>query len=495
MAYLGKPREEQQYGKLMGMIQPEATPTRRVGTETPVGAVTAGPSAGKSAAEFTKSTQGSPGSVFNRQLAGANISGITSLAEQPLLREAGQEAVRVAGEGAQYKKSQEENLAKQPQITDYNKAIADIAAGNKDTTSTAQTVLTRQNIPVQKFDTADIKEFTPLQALRGGSVESLLKKEAKGPYSTGMAGLDALLFQKKGGAQQLAERGMATRGLLQGAVNVLEGGKEDSLAGDALERLKGLGLNIPLTSLTAEAEKKAADLVQQQRAGLTGALTGEIDKRRGEFQSGIEAVQQGRAAAASQAYQDTLQQYLTEAGALRAQALNELLPPELQTKTGAPVEAVDIGSVIQTGPGGTPMAPAEMQVPDRAAIEAAVRGVDINQILSGFIKPGTVNAPTLADVAAMSPQKQAEYERLTGLLGMTPGEDVSKYSLGQTTTASTPSTSASPEAIRAAILDALRKAGSAAPKQTIRAGGTSGAPAYYPGEGMVSGGGGTTYTR
>lgn len=66
MAFLGKPRDDNQYGRLMGMIAPETTPAKRIGTEAPTGSVTAGPSAGKSVAEFTQTQRTSPGSVFAR---------------------------------------------------------------------------------------------------------------------------------------------------------------------------------------------------------------------------------------------------------------------------------------------------------------------------------------------------------------------------------------------------------------------------------------------
>jgi hypothetical protein len=267
MAFLGKPKSEEQYGRLMGMITPEATPSKRIGTEAPTGSVAAGPAAGKSAAEFTQTTKSSPGSVFSRQLGGANIEGITSLAEKPLGREAGQEAMRVAGEGLQYKQTQQENLAKQPQFQFAGKVqeggkevdkdftsdiIGKVAAGGEDF-GTAQNILSRTSVPVGKLDIGDVKEFTPLQALRGGSVESLIRKEATGPYSTGMAGLDALLFQKKGGAQQLGQRGIALRAAGQATA-------------DALEK-----------SATAEAEDAARRFVsgqkEQLQAGIKGGLT------------------------------------------------------------------------------------------------------------------------------------------------------------------------------------------------------------------------------
>jgi hypothetical protein len=266
MSYVGMPRDREQYGKLMGMIAPEATPTKRVGTDAPIGAAAGGPSAGKSAAEFTKAQQSSPGSVFKRQLAGANISGITSLAEQPLKREAGQEALRVKGEGQQYLRTQEEALSKQPQFKftdtvkendqdvqkDYTKDIVNKIAGGGEEFETAQNILSRTNIPVPKLEIGDVKEFTPLQALRGGSVESLIRKEAAGPYTTGMAGLDALLFAKKGGAAQLGQRGIALRATEQAAA-------------DAIEK-----------EATEKAQKQAGELVKGQKEQLQKGISAGI---------------------------------------------------------------------------------------------------------------------------------------------------------------------------------------------------------------------------
>ena len=267
MAILARPKDQQQYDRLVGMTQPSATPSKRIGTDAPTGSIAAGPAAGKSAAEFTQTTKASPGSVFARQLGGANIEGITSLAEKPLGREAGQEALRIAGEGLQYKQTEKEKLARQPQFQFTGKVkqgdkevdkdftsdiIGKVAAGGEDF-GTAQSILSRESVPVNKLEIGDVKEFTPLQALRGGSVESLIRKEATGPYSTGMAGLDALLFQKKGGAQQLGQRGIALRAAEQATA-------------DALEK-----------SATAEAEEAARRFVggqkEQLQAGIKGGLT------------------------------------------------------------------------------------------------------------------------------------------------------------------------------------------------------------------------------
>ena len=76
MAIELKPKDQKQYDRLVGMTQPSATPSKRIGTDAPTGSIAAGPAAGKSAAEFTQTTKASPGSVFARQLGGADISGI-----------------------------------------------------------------------------------------------------------------------------------------------------------------------------------------------------------------------------------------------------------------------------------------------------------------------------------------------------------------------------------------------------------------------------------
>jgi hypothetical protein len=266
MAIELKPRSKEQYGRLMGMLAPEATPSKRVGTEAPTGSVAAGPRAGQTAEQFTKAGS-APGAAFSRQLKGANIGGITALAEQPLLREAGQEATRVAQEGIGYKTGQQQYREKQPQFKFGEKETPDvlkkIAEGDEGATETAQQILSREKIDVPEFTTADIKEFTPLQALRGGSVESLLRKEAAGPYTTGMAGLDALLFQKKGGAPSLATKGVALRTAGQAAA-------------DALEK-----------QLTEEARKEAAELVEGQKTQLRHAVSAGL---RGREEAQSEAV-------------------------------------------------------------------------------------------------------------------------------------------------------------------------------------------------------------
>jgi len=286
MAFLGKPKDEQQYGRLMGMIAPEATPSKRIGTEAPIGSVTAGPKAGQAASEFTKANQ-APGAAFGRQLKGANIGGITRLAEQPLLREAGQEATRVAQEGIGYKTGQGKYLSEQPQFKFGEAETPDIVKklgeGEAGATETAQKVLAREKIDVPEFQAGDIKEFTPLQALRGGSVESLLKKESTGPYSTGMAGLDALLFQKKGGAADLATKGIALRTAEQATADALE------------------------NKLTEEARKEAGEFVTGQKEQLSGAIKGGLTAKEKSYMEGV-----GEKPSKIEAERQRLQQQLKE---------------------------------------------------------------------------------------------------------------------------------------------------------------------------------------
>jgi len=248
MAFVGKQREDQNYTRLANLTQPQATPTKRVGTEAPVGGTTAGPKAGQAPQEFTKSNTASPGGVFKRQLEGANIGGITSLAKNPLLREAGQESTRIAQEGINYNNIVGGVLSGASQFGDFDTAVSGLASGDEGMTNTAQDILGRTEIPVPELNIANVKEFSPSAALRGGSVEGILKSEAKGPYSTGMAGLDALLFAKKGGAADLANQGLALQATTQAAA-------------DALEREQ-----------TKKAQERAEELVKSQKEGLTAGI-------------------------------------------------------------------------------------------------------------------------------------------------------------------------------------------------------------------------------
>jgi len=365
MAFVAKPKDES-FPRLTAMTQPSATPTKRVGTETPIGAVTAGPSAGKSAAEFTKSTQGSPGSIFNRQLAGANISGITSLAEQPLKREAGEEALRVAGEGLAYKSRQAEERKKLPQFQfageveeggtkvqkDYTQDIVGRAINTPEDFETARKVLTQKAPETPELAIGDVREFTPLQALRGGTVESLLKREAKGPYTTGMAGLDALLFQKKGGAADLAIKGKALRATEQAAA-------------DALEK-----------SATADERQKMEDLVSSQRASLFGGLEKAQQTQLSNLQTRLTA--------------DTATR---DAANLRARQLSE------ETARQKAIEDLTMG-------GGMPQG-------ERDAIFQAIQKADISKQLDPMFAGGQAS---LADVATAEEERQ--YGNLLQLLGI-----------------------------------------------------------------------------
>ena len=424
MAILARPKDQQQYDRLVGMTQPSATPSKRIGTDAPVGSVATGPAAGKSAAEFTQTTKASPGSVFARQLGGADISGITSLAEKPLAREAGQEAMRVAGEGLQYKQTQQENLAKQPQFQFTGKAkegdkevdkdftsdiIGKVAAGGEDF-GTAQNILSRTNIPVNKLEIGDVKEFTPLQALRGGSVESLIRKEATGPYSTGMAGLDALLFQKKGGAQQLGQRGIALRAAEQATA-------------DALEK-----------SATAEAEDAARRFVggqkEQLQAGIKGGLTAreEAYTKAPEGQkSKLQQAQEKLTGEYGQKYsevagqrQAAIEKQITD---LKNQALENMIKIVRQENIAAQEKA---GDTTRTGVSGD----TTIKIPTRAELlEQAkndprlantIRRLDLQTPSAqqrGLMQAGQV--PTLGLQNVIAPEDAEQYNRLQQLIGGT----------------------------------------------------------------------------
>jgi hypothetical protein len=280
MAIVTKKREDDTYSKLLGMAgQPSATPTRRVGADTPIGSAAAGPKGGQTAEEFTSTTQASPGSVFKRQVEGAKrsgIGGITALAERPLQREFGQEIARLGQEGIAYKKASAKAREEEPQFQykegdkDLTKDIVDkLASGDEEEIAKAQTVLGRGFIPTTAFTTRDIKEFTPQAALRGGSIESLLRQEAKGPYSTGMAGLDALLFKQQGGAKELAQKGQTLRGAGQLAANVLQGKGEGVLDKGIKEALENVGVT---GNLTKEQEELNKQFVEQQKADLEAAI-------------------------------------------------------------------------------------------------------------------------------------------------------------------------------------------------------------------------------
>jgi hypothetical protein len=418
MAFLGKPKSEEQYGRLMGMITPEATPSKRIGTEAPTGAAAAGPAAGKSAAEFTQTTKASPGSVFSRQLGGANIEGITSLAEKPLGREAGQEAMRVAGEGLQYKQTQQENLAKQPQFQFAGKVqeggkevdkdftsdiIGRVAAGGEDF-GTAQNILSRTSVPVGKLDIGDVKEFTPLQALRGGSVESLIRKEATGPYSTGMAGLDALLFQKKGGAQQLGQRGIALRAAGQATA-------------DALEK-----------SATAEAEDAARRFVSGQKEQLQAGIKGGLTAREEAYTKAPEGQKSKLQQAQEKLTGEYGQKYSEVAGqrqaaireqtkALQNQALENTIN-KLRQESIASQEALGRGT----------QGDISVKIPSRAELLAQAqsdpRYLNILQRLElqapsaqqrGLMQSGQV--PTLGLQNVIAPEDAEQYNRLQQLIG------------------------------------------------------------------------------
>jgi hypothetical protein len=424
MAIALKPKDQQQYDRLVGMTQPSATPSKRIGTEAPTGSIAAGPAAGKSAAEFTQTTKSSPGSVFARQMENANIEGITSLAEKPLIREAGAEGARVIGEGVGFKTDEEKKLEKEPQMKDFSAGVTKIGQGDEGTTATGQAILNRSSIPTGIADFGDIKEFSPLQALRGGSVEGLLRKEATGPYTTGMAGLDALLFQKKGGAAALGAKGIALR-------------TAEQATADALEK-----------KLTDDAKKNAETFVANQKAGLTGALTGALDPRLASYQAGIDPLTQGRQTSAAQANSALIQDALARAGLLRNQAYNQLVP-QGEMFQGTEVVPVDGG-----------------QYADSAAIQAALSGVNIEDLINRSITQPTVTTATLADVAAQNPTEAATYNNLLKMLG-TGGKDTSKYGLGGTTIPISGAGMMDQNQLDQLILNALLSAGSSVPKLSV----------------------------
>ena len=452
MAILARPKDQQQYDRLVGMTQPSATPSKRIGTDAPTGSIAAGPAAGKSAAEFTQTTKASPGSVFARQLGGADISGITSLAEKPLAREAGQEAMRVAGEGLQYKQTQQENLAKQPQFQFTGKAkegdkevdkdftsdiIGKVAAGGEDF-GTAQNILSRTNIPVNKLEIGDVKEFTPLQALRGGSVESLIRKEATGPYSTGMAGLDALLFQKKGGAQQLGQRGIALRAAEQATA-------------DALEK-----------SATAEAEEAARRFVGGQKEQLQAGIKGGLAAREEAYTKAPEGqkskLQQAQEKLKSD-YEATrgkaTQEIQTKVASLKQQELSKAFNSALQRAMSGPYTPTEYEqSIGQANPERYQAAIIEQALndPQYLRMKSGIEG-EAGARFSELGKQGNLpfeekQLATLGLENVISEEDAAQYNRLQQLLG---GQQVKAQTINA------PSVGVNNAAIEAALQNMLGK--------------------------------------
>lgn len=431
MAFVGKPRDEQNYGRLMGMIQPEATPTKRVGTETPIGSTMAGSKGGQTPAEFTKAGGVSPGGVFQRQLQGADISGITNLAQRPLLKEAGQEAARVAGEAKTYQETQAEKLKKQPQFQfgtpeQTSDIVNKLAAGAGPETETAQQIFGRESVPVDKFSTAQIKEFTPLQALRGGTVEGLLKREAEGPYTTGMAGLDALLFQKKGGAAELGERGQALRTTEQMIADLLQG-KGQGVAGEAIQKeLEKRGLS---PDLTKQAEAKAKQFVESQKTGLKTGIEGGLKSREEAY---TKAAKEGEQSKLQQAQTKLQQQYAEAYGKTageRNEYINKLTEDAKNKALEDTIAALRRESIAaQEEAGHNVQGDVTIKIPSRAELldaakadkryQYAIRNIDMQSPYAkqkGVMQQGAV--PTMGLANVISPEDAAAYNRLESLIG------------------------------------------------------------------------------
>lgn len=452
MAFLGKSKDEQQYGRLMGMIQPEASPTKRVGTEAPIGGVTAGPKAGQTAAEFTKAA-GGPGAAFQRQLKGADISGITKVAEQPLLREAGQEAARVAGEAKTYQETQANKIQQAPQYSadELQTAIGKLGAGDVGETEKAQKILGGAPISVDKFSTADIKEFTPLQALRGGSVENLIRREASGPMTTGMAALDALLFKQKGGAAELAKRGTVLRAGEQAIADALQGRSQGVLDKDVQARLAAAGLS---ADLTKEAEGKAEQFVKGQKESLTEAIKKGLSKTEDKYLKPTEAGQQSELQKA-QAKLDAERISKQMAGRGKAEEFikkqkNEINNALIQ-QTAARLFPDDVGQFM--GIYAIMNDPAKMQaILNDPAYKAQKQKAD-ESVLSAPISPAqfvrTPEVPQLGLANIMTAEDAAAYNRLQGLIGGK-GVQAKQIQAGEATI--------DEQAIRNTIADLLNKA-------------------------------------
>ena len=442
MAIVTKKREDDTYGRLLGMTgQPSATPTRRVGAETPTGSAAAGPKGGQTPEEFTSTTQASPGSVFKRQLEGAKrsgIGGITALAEKPLQREFGQEVARLGQEGIAYKKAGAKAREEEPQFQ-YKAGDKDLtqdivgklAGGDEEEIAKAQTVLGRSFIPTKAFTTRDIKEFTPQAALRGGSVESLLRKEAKGPYSTGMAGLDALLFKQQGGAKALAQKGQTLRGAGQLAANVLQGkggGVLDDKIQEALEKVGVTG------NLTKEQEELNKKFVEQQKADLEAAVKAGIltreeaytkaeEGKKSKLQEAQEKLQseyEGTREAAKKQIQEQVKAKLKEAEntafneayeRLYQQIASSYVPTEYERSVGY----IDPSNVMSR------VLSAVEQDPTYARKKAEIAGGGgqlLRQLTEGAKIPYVESEiPTLGLQNVISEEDAAQYNRLQSLLG------------------------------------------------------------------------------
>lgn len=437
MAFVRREDEKAPFARLTAMAQPEATPTKRVGTEAPVGAVTAGPAAGKTAGEFTQTTRTSPGSVFKRQLEGADIAGISKLAEQPLYREAGQESARIAREGIGYKEQAAKTLSEQPQFQfkegdkDLTSDIVKrIGAGGEDFEK-AKGILSRTetDIPISQFTSAPVREYSPMQAMKGGTIESVLRRESQAPMTTGMAGLDALLFKGKGGAQALERTGTGIRTAQQVALDILQGKQGNTLTDAMKAALGAVGLKVPAGGLTEEARKDAIDFINKQKEQLTTGLKGGVTATEeaytkapegGVSKVGAETARLGGELTRQTTGVEKVRSDLIESQkqTLRQQALDNMVA-QLRREYLAEEEAkgrATQGDYTIKIPSQTEML--EKAKTDPRYLNALSR---IDAATSGAVTKGVVKAGKVPEVGiqnVITPEDAASYNRLRSLLGL-----------------------------------------------------------------------------
>jgi len=185
------------------------------------------------------------------------------------------------------------------------------------------------------------------------------------------------LFQKKGGAAQLGQRGIAVRAAEQATA-------------DALEK-----------SATTDAEKKAADLISRQKSGFISALSGAADPMLAKFQSGLGGLKAGRQATISQAGSAIEQDFALKQGQARTQILNEL------KASGKQLTAEEEIFILNT----------------------LMRSPTNQKLLNTYALPEYVD-PTLADVA--TDEETQSLNRLVQMLDLG-NADTRKYNLGNRT--------------------------------------------------------------
>jgi hypothetical protein len=263
---------------------------------------TAQPSAGqtsaKAPADFTRSNFSNATDILQRNQ-GADVSSITNRLLGNTKQNAEATNKQISDRTAQYRtdtNKQIEDTYRAPDASFIGKALGGDANAESQITSS----LGRKADQVKGIDLGQLQSIAPSEFFQQGEYQPLLQSRSKGNYTSGMGALDASLFNRSGGAEDIRNTvGRLQTGVNENAANALKatdeeqayanqylGGQQASLK-DLIAKAAG-GIKSEIAGRVDPAKQAAKDLIASKTQEYTTQQKSAVQKAIDDFNKRLE---------------------------------------------------------------------------------------------------------------------------------------------------------------------------------------------------------------